>query len=322
MRPQMRRTACVPLGLLALLATVAGCPSPAERPTFVPMDEAIRRVNANNSRFAPDGMGLKGSPVEATGRFRRSAEGGQTSFMLTGLFRFSRPRHFLLNLRSGGELVMQAGTNDEEYWLQVKPEVDTLWWGRHENVPRHSLARTGSVEQMPFRPDQLIEVLGLSELPSDTTGLHGPVYRPEDDRNVLIFLECDERGQLFIQKEYRLERVAPYLVREMVYRQADGQVEMHATLSDYRPLDGTGPLAARHVRVEWPLVESWLELRIRKLTEDVGLRATNPREYGGFGREICVDDWLTPIAPREGSETQAATSAPASAPATRPEDAP
>jgi len=145
---------------------------------------------------------------------------------------------------------------------------------------------------MPLRPDHLIEVLGLTELPVDTTGIRGPVYRPEPRWNVLIFLAYDAIGQAYIQKEYYLDRAAPFLVGQIVFRSMDGRVQMHAKLDKYGPVHGGEGLVAHRVHIDWPLAESWLELRIHRFTVESEALAPpeDPRFTGAvFDREICVD---------------------------------
>jgi len=304
---------------LILLALTTGCPPPPQRPAFVPMDEAIRRVNINNALLAPEGAGLKGSPIEATGRLRRDRDTSPISFSLTGTFRFSKPRYFILLLRDpANREALQAGTNDEEFWLLIRPEINTLWWGTFANLAARTTVTAEYLEEMPFRPDQLIEVLGLTELPTDTTGVKGPIYRPQDDRNVLIFLEYDRFDQAYIQKEYYLDPYQPFLVREIIFRRPDGKPQMHAFLSDYRTVDKTNAVAARKIRFEWPSADSWLQITIPNLIQDDGvLRTTNPRSLGvDAARIVCVDEWTRPL--ETLMPTTAPTRAPASPPASQP----
>ena len=334
-RPILRRSCPVPMiaiGLNAAVLLVTGCPPPEPSFPFVPMQVAIARVNENNAKLA-SAVALKGSPVDASGSFREREEARPTSFSLSGVLRVKKPRQLLLLLRDGlsGE-VMQAGSNDGEYWLWVRPRINTLWWGTYANLASESAepdapgmpatcpatatapirnpesamensATSGPSilwrgsdpvpERMPLRPDHLIEVLGLTELPADTTGTRGPVYRPEPFWNVLIFLEYDAIGQAYIRKEYWLDRAAPFLVRQVVFRSVDGREQMHARLDGHRPVKGAEGLAAHHIRIDWPLAESWLELRIHRFAveSDELPPPENPRMVGAvFDREVCVDD--------------------------------
>lgn len=281
--------------LVVLGPLLTGCPRPQPpQYAFVPMHEAIRQVNANNARLGHPPGGIKASPVDATGQLRESRESSPRSFSLAGTLVFRKPKDLVLQLREGlgGSPVMQAGSNQHEYWLWVKPEINTLWWGLHTrdeapvqereedaatqpaasgpspdtrpasgNTPSPATPR----DEMPIRPDHLIEVLGLSELPTDTTGPDGPVYRPEETRNVLIFLAYDADGQAYIQKEYYLDRAPPYLVREILFREADGRIQMRAALTEHAVVPTTNAYAPHRIRIDWPAADSWLELRLRRL---------------------------------------------------------
>ena len=69
---------------------------------------------------------------------------------------------------------------------------------------------------------------------------------------------------------------------------------MQAALSDHRPIAADGPIAAHRVRIEWPAAESWLELKIRRLTaeNDTPFEPFSPRELDvAVDRDICVDPW-------------------------------
>jgi hypothetical protein len=311
-------------------ALTAGCPpKPPVSYPFVPMHEAIRRVNENNIKLSSAAGGLKASPIDASVRFHEREGGLARQFSFPGVLALHAPRDLILQLREGlgSTVVIQAGSNDDEYWLWVKPEINTLWWGTYpralpetapttepsasvqgsvigvqgvgsatasskpgprnaESEPRtpKSVLRPESLEEMPIRPDDLIEVLGLSILPTDTTGPQGPVYRPEPChiRNVLIFLEYDATEQGYIEKEYHLDQAPPYLVREIIFREPDGRVRMHAALSDDARVRGSDALAAHKIRIEWPSADSWLELRIRRFTLETEpfLTPENPLRQG------------------------------------------
>ena len=271
-----RLTAIVMMGALTTGCSLAPPPSYPS----VPMHEAVGRVNENNVKLASAAGGLKGSPVDVRGRLRERKGARAQEFSVSGVLGFHRPRGLILQLREGlgGNVVMQAGSNDDEYWLWVKPEIDTLWWGTHAETA----FRPQSLDAMPIRPDDLIEVLGLGILPSDATGPDGPVYRPKPNRNALIFLK----------KEYHLDRAAPYLVREIIFREPNGRERMHAVLSEHRSVRGSNALAAHKIRVEWPSLDSWLELRIRRFTLDAEpfRSPENPRTLGvTVRREIRVN---------------------------------
>lgn len=278
--------------VVAMGALTTGCAS-LLTPSYpvVPMHEAVRRVNENNAKLEAAAGGLKGSPVEATGRLRERKGAWARHFSLTGVVGFHRPRDLILQLREGlgGAVVMQAGSNDDEYWLWVKPEIDTLWWGTYSSSAPETASDSAPSEDMPIRPDDLIDALGLTILPGDTTAPDGPLYRTERTRNVLTYL----------QKEYYLDRAAPYLIREIVYREPDGRERMHAVLSQDGPVLGSDALMAHKIRIEWRAADSWFELRIRRITLETEpfLSPESPRDQGvKVKREIHVNSATDDVA--------------------------
>lgn len=283
--------------LPVLLVGLVGCPprpSPPP-PPFVPMHEAIARVNANVRLVQ---YPLVGKGLSARGHIT-DAEGQVRHFDLRGWIIYRRPRLLRMRLDQLGQLVLDLGSNETEYWLWLQPEVNTYWHGRHDRV-----SQVGE-RAMPVCPDQLIEALGLEELPSETRGPHGPVYRVVPEANQLLFLAYTEADQGFIRKEYWLDRYDPGLPRRIVFRAPDGREIMSAWLDDYRPVgwarhsddDGRSadrmPLAARHVRVRWPQSDAELELRVGRWVFQPRLgveRFRSPAERGQtFDRVISLD---------------------------------
>lgn len=267
------------------------------------MEEAIDKINANNAPLGSTPGGVRGSPVDATVRFRRTPDAAPSTYLLSGTLRYKKPRDLIVLLRHGlaGE-VLQAGSNDDEYWLWIRPEVNTLWWGQHtapgpvvfSSRPASRPARIDDdLEHIPIRPDHLLDVLGLADLPLDTTGMRGPVYRPEAERNVLLFLDYDPIGQAYIHKEYALDAWPPHLIREVTFRSPDARVIMCAALSAYTPVAGTQSLAPGRVRIEWPPAKSSMDLRIFRYIqeEDPLLPPENPvhDETVPLDHEIRVD---------------------------------
>lgn len=247
----MRRPDVV--GCLALLPVVGCCTTPPARepPPWLTLPEVVSYVNANN---VPLNFGLKAHDVRAEVTLAEHA------YVLDGVMLLFKPAHFFLQLTDPfGNTVMELGTNGREYWLWVKPEMDKLWWGKHEHLDKPCAM------SMPIRPDHLMEALGVADLPFDTRGPAGPALRVTPQRNELYFLRATDEGQVFIRKEFRVDRWAPFLIREVVHRARDGRVLLHTGLSDYGPVrseSAAGPMMARELRLEWPLEKSSIRLRI------------------------------------------------------------
>jgi len=249
------RVRAVPAVLAACLAAIAGCGRPTggfEVPQPVddrPMREVIARVNAN---AAGADFTIRIGGVLATGEMPEPS-GGNRRFEARGVALFRKPRDLYLRLQpTWGTLT--AGSNDEAFWVWEQFQESRYYWGRHEDVDE-----TDDLD-IPLRPDHLVEVLGLGDLPIDTTGPLGPVFWVGSTRYALLFMAEDDAGQRYLTKKIAIDRSPPYLVRSVVYFAPDGHPLVIAGLSDYRPIEGGTALAPHRIRFEWPARRSRVEL--------------------------------------------------------------
>lgn len=252
----MRRGA----GAVALAMLAAGCPPLPPPPPLGPLqvNEAIEIVNRNAGRVS---AGLR-----ATGAVRGSVlvtEGRRHHFDLHGTLLVIPPRRLRFDVQNAfGRTEFLLGSNEQYFWSFVSRDDDTLRFGRYDTADEERAF------DVPVRPDWLMEALGLNALPADTTGPGGPVQIIEDERQELLFIEYDGQGQGMVRKEYWLSRRDPRLVERVVFRDEIGCELMRSQLSDYKPLNGSGPLLAHHVRVDWPTRGSWLELQVNRWRQD------------------------------------------------------
>lgn len=217
------------------------------------MPTVIERVNANSA-----GMDflLRGGGVTATGEYLE--KGKRESFELKGTLLYRKPRNLYLQLQHAVGGKMEVGSNDQEFWVWKKIGDDRYWWGRHEEIDDN----TGS--QMPIRPDYLLDVLGLGELPTEQDRTGSPVFWVGPQRYELLFLNRGG-GRTWLTKTIDIDRRPPYLVREMVYFDPDGHPTLVAKLGDYREVGGSPVLAPRHIRMEWLDDGSWLDLTFNEM---------------------------------------------------------
>jgi hypothetical protein len=252
----MRRPVVAALAL-PLLCAVTGCPptTPREPPQFLPRHVAIARVNENNARIGP---GIRGKGITADIRIRDD-RGQRRQFLLDGALVFVKPRSLYFDLRQLGSTAVRVGSNPDEYWLWIKPERDTVWWGRYDRLD-------GLHESdIPIRPDRLIDALGVGTLPFSPAQSGSPLYRVTPDWHQLVFFEIGDDGHGVIEKEYWLDRRPPFLIRQIVYRDAQGREVMAACLDSFIPaVDDPGVLLPSRIRAYWPREDGFMDLRIRR----------------------------------------------------------
>lgn len=270
------------LGLLMLLLGVCGCPpgGPA-RPEPLPPPEptavVIQRFNANNRRiqravYCPD--------VRVQVRLRDEQNRVQ-HFSGAGKFLFERPRGLYLDITHGlGVGVARFGSNDEQYWGWVQTEVERGWRGRYENLylPRN--------QQMPLRPDHIIEALGMNELPTGHPGemlwfrrsLDSP---PVDD---ILYVRDLGTGQGALERQYWLSRRWPFMAVVIQFTDGIGRPRLKAFLDNYAPIGrADGPLATGRVTLQIGEDGSQMKLEFGRLE----FRDAPPQAF----RQPPIEDW-------------------------------
>jgi hypothetical protein len=171
--------------------------------------------------------------------------GVRRTYNLEGTLLYRPPRDLRIDLRPTlGEPVMGVGSNAGEYWLWIEPELRKMWWGRH------AFAGWPCAGVMPVRPDQLAAALRPG-LPTGE-GLIGPVrvWGPNYDK--LQYIRGNVGEAWAVDREYWVERTPPFMVRQVVFRDALGRVAVSARLDEHRPAWDGGPLMPHRINVLWP----------------------------------------------------------------------
>jgi len=267
------------------------------------MSEVINRVNRNAA-----GMDflLRAGGVTATGEYMPGTD--RKTFQFNGTLLYRRPRSLYLKLEHVGGTI-EAGSNPEEFWFWEKFQTPRYSWGRHEGMGVDLDA------DIPLRPDLLAEVLGLGDLPANTRGPGGPALWVGPGTYELVFEDYDPTGQAYLTKTIDVDRYEPFLVRSLVYFRRDGQPLMQAKLGDYRPIEGSGVLAPRLIRIDWLPDRGWVELTFATMQRfdnpAAQRRFRSPLQQGMDVGEIRRLDRPRPPA-------RAPSTLPASGPASRP----
>lgn len=242
----------IPATLILAVASIMGCqrpqPTPPSQHETVPAEEAIRLVNTNAAKISgtlrASGT-VDGSAIDANGRSR--------SFHLDGVLFYLAPRNLRFDLKSLGERQLLLGSNDEGYWFfsaedkqyRCGPDVEDL------DLP----------SEIPVTPDQLIEALGLGGIPTFYDSI-GPFQRIDGDFQQLIFIAALGLEAGNVQKEYWLDRSTPRLIRKVLFRGPDGDIQMNSNLDDYKTGAAEGLLLPHSMTAEWPVEGTILRFRI------------------------------------------------------------
>jgi hypothetical protein len=254
---------------LLLLVAVASCtcchPKPPrheqaiyEGPTQT-LSEVVADINQNNRRV---------NTLWSRGNFKawlRDDKGNRHFVEGDANLQYRKPQE--LSLRGSDPLagqIFQVGSNDQRYWLLVKPELDTLWYGSYD-------APNADLSKIPIRPDLLLEVLGVNDINPDFRAQPMPVMKFNNDRDVyMITWHVMRPDRLVAQKEIWYDRRTK-LPRLVVLYDENGRAVLRAYLSDHQrvPVEGQpqdqSPVVATAYDLYFPESKAQIVLTLRDL---------------------------------------------------------
>jgi len=247
---------CIQPARFLLLAAVAmlsgGCPPAPDRPRFdpVPVGRAIAIVNDNAEKVQAT-LRAVGS---VDGRFT-TEDGAHRSYHVQGVLFFHKPIFLRFDLKKLGSRQFLFGSNDQRFWVYSGGDDETF-------CGRHGVADDWPAD-LPMRPDQLVDAVGLGSVPTaDHFG--PPLQRVVEDYQQILFLAQRNDGGRYLGREYWVDRYAPRLLRRVIFRDEEGNVEMETQLDDYRVLGGSGALVPYEMVARWPKNEAHMRFRVRK----------------------------------------------------------
>lgn len=247
-------THCCSMALLVatLLAKAGGCVQPPTRIRLdpVPIRRAMEIVN-ENAALVHSTLRAIGS---VDGRFRTD-NGVMRSFHVQGVLFFHEPIFLRFDLKKLGNRQFLLGCNENDFWVYSAADED-YYCGKRSRPDDWP-------PDMPLRPDQLVDAIGLGTLPA--AGKAGPpLQRVVDDYQQILFPAEAEDGALYLEREYWVDRYPPRLVRRVIFRDVDGRMQMENQLSDYRPMEGTEALLPYEFLANWPAQQSQMRFRVSK----------------------------------------------------------
>lgn len=258
-----RRLASAVLPLLVFVSLLSGCAAREAgiRPYYGPtesLDQLVGDVNSNVEQIPT---------LWAKGDFDATIvdHDHKTSVNGTAYLMHARPQEMLFVGKSDlvGE-IFRMGCGPQKYWLTVKGDTDTCWWGTYQYLDRVDAS------QIPVRPDLVEAVLGLDSIDPLFTRQPCPVLRfNNDQRCYMIVWNVKIPDRWLAQKEiwYDVESKLPRLVNLF---DPNGRVVLSAYLSDHKPVDtgattsrpGDVPMVATNYRLFFPDSGSSLRLHL------------------------------------------------------------
>ena len=200
--------------VIATLSLIAGCPQPLDEtiidtpdcPGKANIADAVRVLSLQRQNIRP----FK-SRADCTVYFR-DAEGRLKPESVDATIRFVPPSNVYFKGDKFGEI--RLGTNDTEFWLRIKPDMDMYWYGAK------SLA-AGCVADLPVNPDAVAEGFGMVDVTTDWTLF----YRDGYD-----LLDYTENGK---KKKRVYVNACTYLISRIEYFDDEEALKASADLSQY-----------------------------------------------------------------------------------------
>src|SRR3990172_5227413 len=146
---------------LGLTVALCGCrrAGPGRSLDLIPTRDAAQAINANAAKL----MGTVRASGSVDGYFT-TAEGRRRNYHVDGTLFYLAPCYFRFDLKSLGDRQILLGSNAEYFWFYSKHD-DSYYCGHqdsYEDIP----------EEVPVRPDQVIDALALSPLDNVDSGVH------------------------------------------------------------------------------------------------------------------------------------------------------
>ena len=286
-----------PLILCMLLGMMVGCRAPSQPPVAayfgptLPLDELINQVNANDSKIPT----LRGAGnFEAWIAPDRQTKPRYLNGQITMLFSQQQSMRLVGKKDIAGTL-FDLGSNDERYWVIVRPETDTMWTGRWDQIAK------ADPEQLPIRPDLVLETLGVQPLATELKHSPVPVLRFNNDADVyMVVWSVPLQTRWAAQKEVWYDRKTLRPTNVLLFDE-NGRIVVRAYLRQPKKVQLDGKQES-----EWPLVATQYDLlfpatgsKMLINLEDVALKrngAPNPRSFtfpgddAGVSHVIDIDE--------------------------------
>lgn len=240
-------------------------------PPTQPMSAVVAAINANNQKI-PSLWAKLNYQVTINDR-------GQIHSVTSddGILLYLRPSDFRLvgNQALVGR-VFDLGTNDREFWMEVVPGTNRLWWGMYADLARIDPGRL----PIPIRPDLVMEVLGVATFNPDLTVPPVPTMRYDNVTDTYVFLfNAKAPNQWLAQKEiwYDRKTVRP---RQVILYDADGRPVLRAKLSYDMRVE-----VPDRVPEQWPLVAGDFKLFFPDSGSHMEFTFTDVRLYKRIGAQ-------------------------------------
>lgn len=204
------------------------------------MEQVVADINANNQKVPSLWSSLYYKANIVDDKKHAHFVNGE------GYLLYRQPSDFrLIGRKDPAGTVFEIGSNRDSYWLRIVPEVNTMWYGRYEDLAGADL----NALHIPIRPDLVLGVLTFATINTNFSELPAPTMRFNNQEDTYMFVwiaKAPDRWIAIREVWYDRQTKRPRFV--LLY-DANGRVALRADLSLFKqvPLEG-------QPKAQWPWV--------------------------------------------------------------------
>jgi len=253
--------------MLAVVLWVLICPgcNSHRPPAFQPHLKSEILERASRDLKHPGAIRCKGGHLTA----QLTDEKGSHRYDLDMTLLYQAPRRLYVSGKVIIEPQIYIRSNNERYWLELTGKHDKLYWGYWKNADRE--CNTWRIAG----PNRLVEALGQIDLSNLAGKYIGPFMQRRPPYHVFIYGAVDDKNDWYFAKEICLTVADRVEVSKIVYRDANGDIELEINFDDYRNVgsgDGESWYLAHKIELNWPGRNSYLKLNLGRITIPANIR--------------------------------------------------
>jgi hypothetical protein len=233
------------LMLLPTVALICGCASARDRllgpkaanKAVSPNVKAVAdRYNANSSQLTS----IRCDDVTIDGK-AKDPNGKSQIYTLNAQMAFEKPSNFRMKGYVIGRPEVDLGSNKNEIWCWVKrADPGAVYYCKREDLGRMQMA-------IPFQPDWLAEVLGVTELDPREWEWGGE----KEDRYSIYSYQRTPTGERVI-KQMVFDKKSDRLAAIRLYSASDRRKLANADVLEFYQDPKTGLQCPRKMKLDWP----------------------------------------------------------------------
>ncbi|MFC1765935.1 hypothetical protein ACFL6U_28140, partial [Planctomycetota bacterium] len=237
------------LGVCLLLLGAPGCDIDGAKPVELDTSEESRGLILQALRARAD----QATAFRAYGKSWHGIvndDGKTETFGFNARLWFRPPLSLRLQSHATMHGNIDLGCNNEEFWLGIKPQISTYYWGRWDRALTEGL--------LPFNPKVVLEAIGIVEVGEEDS------WDLAEDDEMLVLSRADPNTE--VTKRVFIDARAQKIKR-IIYTDGDGTPLVTAQLSGYRRVsnDFDIPTVIRITALENGEPTGWIKLVVEPI---------------------------------------------------------